>query len=88
MVDDLEFNHYVETHGGWSVFHGEGMSRGGYIEAPGRVVSIKRYWVHMKCYKPIHDHPIAKEHFKFVGKPKEKVTFNQWFDSKDNVKAV
>ena len=31
IADDRKFNDYIKRNGGRSVFHGEGMSRGGYI---------------------------------------------------------
>ena len=40
VVDDRKFNDYIERNGGRSVFHGQGMSRGGYIEAPEGTISI------------------------------------------------
>jgi hypothetical protein len=64
IADDRKFNDYIRRNGGRSVFHGEGMSRGGYIETENGVISIERYFVHPHCYTPIHPHPWTKEYFR------------------------
>lgn len=82
-VDDRKFNEYIRTHGGRSVFHGEGMSRGGYIETEKGVISIERYFVHLACYKPIKTHPFTKEHFRCENfKERHKTAFEDYLRSK------
>lgn len=54
MVDDREFREYLRRHPDSRGC--EGYSRG-YFEDGARVISIKKYFVHLKCYKPIHPHP-------------------------------
>ena len=53
MHDDREFKECLKKYGGYG---SEGASRG-YLEifdgTSMRVVSIKKYYVHQRCYKPI-----------------------------------
>ena len=84
VADDREFRAYVMSHGGFSVFHGEGMSRGGYIETEDGVISIKRYWVHLNCYRPIKLHPWTADQFRLQNcKTSHRAVFNAWLEGKN-----
>lgn len=54
VVDDREFKAYLKRNPG--AREGEGFSRG-YFETPDGCISIQKYNVHLKCYKPIYPHP-------------------------------
>jgi hypothetical protein len=62
VVDDREFYNYIANNGGISAFSGEGLSRG-YLEVEDKCISIKKYYVHLKCYKPLQPHPFEMSSF-------------------------
>lgn len=81
IFDGREFYAALRRDGGGH----EGVSRG-YIEGyEGRVVSIKKYYVHLNCYRPIgRKHPYTAEYFdtKKCTKQPHKQAFDAWLKSK------
>lgn len=79
MVDGREFYAALRRDGGGH----EGVSRG-YIESPDGCISIKKYYVHLNCYRPIKKHPYTKEWFdtKKCTSASHKVAFEVWLKSK------
>lgn len=64
MVDDREFRDYLRRYP--DARGCEGYSRG-YFETGEKVISILKYFVHLRCYKPIYPHPMEEGYFKLVG---------------------
>ena len=54
MVDDRDFRAYLRKYP--EVRGCEGYSRG-YFETEKGIISIKKFYVHLDCYKPIEPHP-------------------------------
>lgn len=63
VVDDRAFREYLRKHP--DARGCEGYSRG-YFEDMGGVISIQKYFVHLRCYKPIHPHPKEADYFKLT----------------------
>lgn len=56
MVDDRAFKDYLKKNP--DARGCEGYSRG-YFETERGVISIKKYFVHLRCYKPFKPHPMS-----------------------------
>lgn len=57
----------------------DGSTDGMYFETDTGVVSVQRYFVHLECYKPLDDHPFAKEWFNTSKlTPLERRKFDNW----------
>lgn len=81
MVDDRAFKDYLKKNP--DARGCEGYSRG-YFETERGVISIKKYFVHLRCYKPFKPHPMSAQYFRLTGAKKaEKDKFNEWLASKE-----
>ena len=77
VIDDREFQNYLRRNP--DARHCEGFSRGYFETEKGCCISIKKYFVHLGCYKPIYPHPMELKYFKLSGVSRaDRELFNTW----------